>query len=572
MAQAQPPDTGATHNAQYVPAYEALARDILSRGHTNVFALVSDDTALLIATLDAIGVRVHAARHENTAVAMAEGYAGATGTLGIAIIGRGPATANALHGAMYAHRAGSRVLLIFGASSLGPSDDPDPKEFNALAVFHAAGLRAFVAADSEGARRALGNAIDATATGGCASLLVPVDVQLGQVEYPGLTGVPVATPPVVTRRLPARAAAIDAAIAVLNRSRRPLFVVGQGAHRSGARDAIEQLADQAGAVVATTLKGKDLFRAYPYHLGIVGSFSHAAGRRLIEQADCIVAFGASMNQRTTSYGTAFPKGVPLIHVDHAAAPIGRVCHADVALVADARTAAGQLAQALAPRSAADKPFHTAENRRLLAEHILASEFQAMDTARTMDPRSCAIELDRLLPPDRNAVYDAGNFLQVIPYISGMGPDHLKNSVDFASVGMGFGTALGYARGTPERTTVLFVGDGGFLMTLGELETVVREDIPLVIVVLNDCAYGAELHFLQMRDKPIATSVFADVDFAPVARAFGFDAYTARTVAELRQLADVLRNPQGPILIDCKINASVAAGYHAESFEHARRAR
>ena len=520
MAQAQAPDTGATYDAQYVPAYEALARDILSRGHTNVFALVSDDTALLIATLDAIGVRVHAARHENTAVAMAEGYAGATGTLGIVIIGRVPATANALHGAMYAHRAGSRVLLIFGASSLGPTDDPDPKEFNALAVFHAAGLRAFVAADSEGARRALGNAIDATATGGCASLLVPVDVQLGQVEYPGLTGVPVATPPVVTRRLPARAAAIDAAIAVLNRSRTPLFVVGRGAHRSGARDAIEQLADQAGAVVATTLKGKDLFRAYPYHLGIVGSFSHAAGRRLIEQADCIVAFGASMNQRTTSYGTAFPKGVPLIHVDHAAAPIGRVCHADVALVADARTAAGQLAHALAPRSAADKPFHTAENRRLLAEHILASEFQAMDTARTMDPRSCAIELDRLLPPDRNAVYDAGNFL----------------------------------------------------MTLGELETVVREDIPLVIVVFNDCAFGAELHFLQIRDKPIATSVFADVDFAPVARAFGFDAYTARTVAELRQLADVLRNPQGPILIDCKINASVAAGYHAESFEHARRAR
>ena len=121
MAQAQPPDTGATHNAHYVPAYEVLARDILSRGHTNVFALVSDDTALLIATLDAIGVRVHAARHENTAVAMAEGYAAATGTLGIAIIGRGPATANALHGAMYAHRAGSRVLLIFGASSLGQS-------------------------------------------------------------------------------------------------------------------------------------------------------------------------------------------------------------------------------------------------------------------------------------------------------------------------------------------------------------------------------------------------------------------------------------------------------------------
>ncbi len=572
MAQAQTPEPPATHSAQQLPAYEALARDILSRGHGDVFALVSDDTALLIATLDAIGVRVHAARHENTAVAMAEGYAAATGALGIAIIGRGPATANALHGAMYAHRAGSRVLLVFGASSLGPSDSPDPKEFNALGVFHAAGLRVFLAGDSEGARRTLGQAIDATAGGGCAALLLPANVQLGAVAYPGAMGVPTAAPPADPRRQPGRSAAVDAAAAVLARSRKPLFIVGQGAHRSGARDAIEQLADQVGAVVATTLKAKDMFRAYPYHAGIVGSFSHAAGRRLIEQADCIVAFGASLNQRTTSYGSALPQGVPLIHVDHVAAPIGRVCHADVALVADARTAAGQLALALAPRAAADKPFHRAENRQLLADYLPSDEFQAMDTARTMDPRSCAIELDRLLPPSRNAVYDAGNFLQVIPYISGLGPDHTKNSVDFASVGMGFGTALGYARGTPERTTVLFIGDGGFLMTLGELETAVREDIPLVIVVLNDCAYGAELHFLQMRDKPIATSVFADVDFAPVARAFGFEAYTARTVDELRALAPVLRNPQGPILIDCKINASVAAGYHAETFEHARRAR
>lgn len=215
-------------------------------------------------------------------------------------------------------------------------------------------------------------------------------------------------------------------------------------------------------------------------------------------------------------------------------------------------------------------MHTADHRRLLAQHDLASEFQNADTARTMDPRSCAIELDRLLPANRNAVYDAGNFLQVIPYISGIGPDHIKNTVDFASIGMGFGTALGFARGTPDRTTVLFVGDGGFLMTMGEIETAVREDIPLVIVVLNDCAYGAELHFLRMRDMPVAKSVFADIDFAPVAEAFGFQAYTVRTLDELRKLGGVLKNPEGPILLDCKINASVAAGYHTETFEHERR--
>lgn len=558
-----------TRKSGTMPAYEALAHDIKSRGYSTVFGLMSDDTALFVATLDAIGVRFYGARHENTAVAMAEGYAAATGQLGIAIIGRGPATANAMHAAVYAQRTGSRVLLIFGASSLAQSG-PDAKEFNAVGVLQAAGLKTFLATNAEGARRTLENAIDATQHGGCVALLLPVNVQLGPVEYPGQMGVPTPSAPAPQARKAARAAAIEAAAAILGRSRKPLFVVGLGAHRSGAREAIERLADKVGAVLATTLKGKDMFRGNPYNLGVVGSFSHAAGRRLIDQADCIVAFGAGLNQRTTSYGTSLPLDVPLLHVDVSQASIGRLFHADVALVADARTAAGQLANVLSERAPSDKLFYTAENRRLLAEHDLASEFQSADTPRTMDPRTFAIALDRLLPPNRNAVYDAGNFLQVIPYISGMGPDHIKTTVDFASIGMGFGAALGFARGTPERSTVLFVGDGGFLMTMGELETAGREDIPLVIIVINDCAYGAELHFLKMRDMPVSKSVFTDIDFAPVAAAFGFQAHTVRTIDELRKLAPLLSNPDGPILLDCKINASVAAGYHTETLEYERR--
>ena len=124
-----------------MPVYEALAHDLRSRGHTDVFGLMSDDTAMFVATLDAIGVRFHAARHENTAIGMAEGYAAASGRLGVAVIGRGPATANALHGALYAHRTGSRVLLIFGAAPQAAPAGPDSKAFNALGVFEAAGLR-----------------------------------------------------------------------------------------------------------------------------------------------------------------------------------------------------------------------------------------------------------------------------------------------------------------------------------------------------------------------------------------------------------------------------------------------
>ncbi len=562
-------------NDKQVPAYEALAHDIKRAGIESVFGLMSDDTALFVTTLDAIGVRFYAARHENNAVSMAEGYAAATGKLGVAIIGRGPATANAMHGAAYAQRTGSRVLIIFGASAVAHrasgATEPDTKEFNVAGVLAAGAMKTYVASDATSARQTLASAISATQLGGCVALLLPMNVQFGLVNYPGQMDIQVADPGSANaKRSQARAPAVVAAAAMLAKSHKPLFVVGLGAHRSGARDAIARLADKVGAVLATTLKAKDMFRGHDYNLGVVGSFSHAAGRRLIDQADCIVAFGAGLNQRTTSFGTSLPVNVPLIQVDLAHANIGRWFHADVALIADARAAAEQLLEAVPGRAPSDKLFYSPETRQQLANVDLAGEFQPAHTARTMDPRALAMALDKLLPQNRNAVYDAGNFLQIMPYIAVPGPDHIKNTVDFASIGMGFGTALGFACGTPDRTTVLFIGDGGFLMTLSELETTAREGIPLVIVLMNDGAYGAELHYLKMRDMPVSTAVFADIDFAPIAQAFGFEAHTVRTLDELQKLAPALLTPQGPLLLDCKINAAVAAAFLLETVEHERR--
>ena len=101
------------------------------------------------------------------------------------------------------------------------------------------------------------------------------------------------------------------------------------------------------------------------------------------------------------------------------------------------------------------------------------------------------------------------------------------------------------------------------MTLGELETVVRADIPLVIIVLNDCAYGAELHFLKMNQLPVTTSVFPDIDFAPIAEQLAFNALTIRTLDDLNNAKPYLNDLQEPLLLDCKINAEIAAPFMGE---------
>ncbi|MBM3218333.1 MAG: thiamine pyrophosphate-binding protein [Candidatus Rokubacteria bacterium] len=554
------------HDSRIVPVFQALAEDVHVLGVRVVFGLMSDDTAVFAVTLDGLGVRFVGARHENNAIAMAEGYAYATGELGVALIGRGPATANGLHAAVAASRMGSKVLVIYGDAAVQSGAvntiGPDYKGFNAQAVLGAAGLTCFTAASPATARQTLRDAVAAANQGSLAALLLPTNVQMMNVEVSGE-----ATPPPVVTAQPAgaRGQSIAAAVALLGKSRRPLIVAGMGAHRAGAKAALVALAEKAGALLMTSARGKDMFHGHPYNLGILGSFSHTMGRRMMDQADCVLVFGAGLNFLTMSFGAAIPP-VPLIQVDTVRAHIGRWTTADVAVVGDARVVAEQLRAALPERRADDRPFHGAETLASIAAFDITRDFEAAHTARTVDPRALGVELDTLLPRDRNVVYDAGNFLGVLPYLTVPTPGHLKMTSEFASIGLGFGTALGVAKGRPGTPTVLIIGDGGFLMTMSELETAIREDLPLIIVLMNDCAYGAELHFLAMRKLPVGKSVFPDVDFASVAEAFGFRAYTIRTLGELRALGPVLSKPDGPILLDCKVNAEIAAPFMGEFAE------
>ncbi|MGZ0188236.1 MAG: thiamine pyrophosphate-binding protein [Alphaproteobacteria bacterium] len=552
-----------------VPVYQILAEDLKSMGVDTVFGLMSDDTAHFGVSVDAAGIKFLGARHENIGITMADGFAAATGRLGVACVGRGPALANGLHGAAFSVRTGNPLLLIYGEASQagvgGNGGGPDYKGLDQIGVLKAAGIRTFVPTSPEGARQTLADAAAAARQGTAVALLLPVNIQLATITIPegASTPAPLDAEPVRRRKgRPARPESVAAAAAVLASSKRPLILAGYGAHLSGARDALVALAEKTGALLATSAKGKDLFRGNPRNLGIIGSFSHSLGRRMAGEADCVLVFGAGLNILTMSFGESLPDA-PLIHVDAVRANIGRWTTADVSVVGDAKCVAEQLLEAVPERPAADKPFHGPDASAVIAGFDIAKDFQPASTARTVDPRSLAVSLNRLLPETRNMVYDAGNFLGVLPFFDVLSPAHFKMTNDFASIGLGFGAALGFARARPAEPTVLVIGDGGFLMTMGELETVVREDLPLVVIVMNDCAYGAELHFLRLRQLPVAKSIFPDVDFAPIAEALGYDAHTIRSLDQLEALAPLLANPEGPIFLDCKINADVAAPFMSE---------
>lgn len=547
-----------------VPVYQVLAEDLKALGVDTVFGLMSDCICQLFSTLDAMGVRMVGARHETNAVMMAMGYAAATGKIGVALVGRGPAMANAMHGTISVAKSGMPVLIISGDAPLGRGVvnglGPDLKAYPAATVVRACGIPTFQPSSADAARQSLADAVAETSLGKTSVLLLPTDVQVGYTTVAdGPSPVKLSTPAAPQR---ARKSSIDTAVGLLRSARRPVIVAGVGAHRAGAREAIEALAERTGALLVNALKAKDLFRGNPYDLGILGSSSTSVARRYIEQADCVLAIGVALNSLTMSSGIALP-AVPLIHVDAVRTNINRWWPADVGVVGDAKLVAEQLTAALPERAAADKPWHTEQVRAELAAFQHTMDFQVAHTGSTIDPRILTLELSRMLPENRHIVFDGGNFMANWAYFSVPGPSHFTHSLDSGSVGLGLGTAIGVKRGQPDRTVMVMIGDGGMLMSMGEIETIIREDLPMVVVVMNDAAYGAEVHILRGQNLPPAKAEFFDVEFAPMAEPLGFDCHTVRNMADLKKLEPILANPDGPILIDCKINVEVIAPFITE---------
>jgi thiamine pyrophosphate-dependent acetolactate synthase large subunit-like protein len=185
----------------------------------------------------------------------------------------------------------------------------------------------------------------------------------------------------------------------------------------------------------------------------------------------------------------------------------------------------------------------------------------------LDPRGVTIALDDVLPAARTVAVDSGNFMGY-PSMFLAVPDAAGFCFTqaFQAVGLGLATAVGVAVARPDRLTVAALGDGGFLMSVTELSTVVRLGLPMVIVVYNDAAYGAEVHHFGPDGHPLSTVTFPDTDLAAIARGFGCEAMTVRSVADLDPLRNWLNGERArPILIDAKVRSEHGSWWLEEAF-------
>ena len=528
--------------------HEALAKALVDHQITTVFGVLGDAN---LYAMDAFqrqcGGTFVSMSNEAGGVLAANGYARTSGRLGVATVTHGPALTNTVTALVESVRDHTPLLLIAGDTAVADRENFQNISQRDVVMPTGAGFEQV---------RAPGTLAEDLATAVRRAVLerrpvvlnVPVEFQWEQVVYSPspsrwLAGQAVTPDPGV----------MDSAVGVVASAKRPIVLAGHGATTPDARKALLRLASRIGAPVATTLRARDLFRDEPHDLGIFGTLSYEVALDTIMNSDCIVAFGASLNKWTTAEGSLVD-GKKVVHVDSDRHALARHASLHVGVVGDAASVADSIVEWLDQAEVKPTGFASPELADRLATRPV-EELRERSTQGTVDIRMALAKLEAGFPRERTLVLDGGRFIfHAFRQLHVPEPSAYVHTVNFGSIGLGMGNAIGAAYGCPERPVLLVTGDGGFMLGgLAEFSAAVRHGLDLVVVVLNDGAYGAEHVQLRNKDMDPSITTMAWPDLGPVAGALGGQGWTVRTLAELDEALAAVDRRDRPMLIDVKLD-------------------
>jgi thiamine pyrophosphate-dependent acetolactate synthase large subunit-like protein len=494
---------------------------------------------------------------------MADAHARTTGRVAAVTVHQGCGLTNALTGITEAAKSRTPLLVLAA----------DTATWNVLSNFHIdqpAVLRGLgVHSESiTSPRTAVQEAVRAfrrAATDRRTVVLnLPLDVQEAELPPDALPALP---PPELDAVRPS-ARSVELLAELLRSAERPVFIAGRGARLAGARDALIELAERSGALLATSAVARGLFAGHEWSIDVSGGFSSPLTGELVSSADLVVGWGASLNVWTLRNGELVAPGATVVQVDDDGDAIGTHRPVDLGVVGDVRATAEATAELLRARPRSAATWRTPELRERIATELSwrTVPYEDTSTAELIDPRTLTAALDGILPRERVLAPDGGNF-NGYPAMFLDVPDERGYclTLAFQSIGLGLSTAIGAGLASPDRVAVAGVGDGGFMMSHVELDTAVRERLPLVVIVYNDHAYGAEVHHFGPEGHPVGIVEFPETDIAAIARGYGCEAVTVRTVDDLKAVQDWVDGPRSrPLVVDAR-TTSFASWMIAHSF-------
>ena len=543
-------------------AFEALGDALVAEGVEVVFGLigggVDEIPAYLVAKTKCRFVKV---RHEEVAIGMADGYSRATGKIGVAIVDGGPGLANSCAPLIAARMSNSRLIVIVSGTPLPNRHDYLSRNRESNQAYDQPPLlEATVGAwlQYRGAPKLsedIALAFRHVRLGkGPIALAVH---SLGDAMPGDWLYEPAGLSQIDQAFIPPRSQDIAAIAGFIKASRRPVILVGRGAFLSGAHDALAALAERAGALVTTSLLAKNWMDGDPFSVGLSGGFSTLETARILQEADLLVAFGASLNGFTLGHGHLY-KDAKIVQVDIDPGQIDEYRSVDLAVVADAKATAETLLIGL------DKIERLDWRGPAMASRIAAIDrWKGLDMSEGRggaNNRRVTDALDRLAPKDRLLLVDIGLFMGVpSPNITVQSPADIVFPWQLGRMGVGLHVAAGAALGRPDKLMMAFVGDGGFMAAIHALDTLRTEKIPMLLVVMDDGGFGAERHIFELRGQEDTTVCdYSTPDIVGIAKTLGMKAFKVTSGAQMEQVLRANDLRRSTTLIHVVLDFSIPA--------------
>ena len=500
------------------------------------------------------------ARHEQGAAHAAEGYARASGRPGVCMATSGPGATNLVTGIANAYMDSSPVIALTGQV---PS-----KGVNSTYMI---GRDAFQEADIIGITtpitkynfqprsvaeipRMVNTAFYIATTGRPGPVLIdlPKNVQAeqGEVEFNNKIysrGYTVVCEPDLAQ--------VSVAVDLLANAQQPIILAGGGVITSNASEELLNTSEFLMAPVATTFMGKGAIpEIHPMSVGNIGMHGNPAANRLLSEADVLLAVGTRFSDRATANIDTFAAGAKKIHIDVDPAEIGKNIDVDVPIVGDAKTTLNIIFVALTKKLQKKADTQWAKRVKEVKEKLNPLE---RDIPKDIVPKTLLLELRKLLPENTIVTTEVGqNQMWSALYFKALKPRTFISSGGLGTMGFGFPAALGAKVACPDRAVVDIAGDGSFIMTEQELACSVTENIPVIVIVLNNSVLGmvAQWQRLLYGKRYMAVHLGKTPDFVKLAEAYGAQGFRVGSIAEFQKAVKTGLKSKVTTVIDVPIGS------------------
>lgn len=498
--------------------YQALANAFHREQVESCFALLGDANMHWAGALAETGIQLIYTRHEHAAVAAATAYSRVSSKVGVATVTCGPGLTQVMTILPIAVRAQTPLVVFAGEAPLNKpwyNQGIDQKPFVQAcgAMYRSLHNPATIITDVHQAFA------DAKHIQSPIVIGVPFDLQ--QQTFEGQSNQPVSdelytTPSAVAPDLKS----VEQAAEWINTAQRPVVLAGLGAITDDAKAACVALAELSGAYLATTLPAKGLFHDQPFCLGVAGGYATEDAKEIFADSDLIIGIGTRLAAHTFDGGRLTPNA-KVIHIDNDPQEFvqGRKA-SDLQITANATLGADAIRKYTTQQTGWRTPKM---QKRTQAAITLPDQHTTPDSL--LHPMAVVKKLAEVIPPDCHIVNTSGHSAYYTAQMNQHPQSHYSVIREFGAIGNGTSFAIGIATAFPERPVILLDGDGSVLMHIQELETIIRHQMKILIVVLNDGAYGSEVHKLRADGVTDAGSVFGRPEFSAIGQGFGLNGKT-----------------------------------------------